>query len=239
MNNELQAIVLAGGLGTRLRGVLGEVPKVLALIDGEPWLAWVLRGLSYSGVKRVCLATGHGRALVRDCAERVRLDGLRISYSEETSPLGTGGALKRASTMLPAAPTFVLNGDTWISVPWRGMLDDYAGSGCDLAIAVRQVSDRSRYGAVDLIDSWIVGFGEKARQGSGLINAGVYLLRPELLLARDLPACFSFETDFIQPQVATLHMRGFVVDRPFLDIGVPDDLARAEKFVRDHLSAPR
>jgi D-glycero-alpha-D-manno-heptose 1-phosphate guanylyltransferase len=115
------------------------------------------------------------------------------------------------------------------------MLDDFLQSGCDVSIALRQVPDRSRFGAVELEAGRIVKFGEKAVHGPGLINAGVYLFMPQTLLASDLPMKFSFETDFLQRNLRNRTLRGFVVDGGFLDIGVPEDLERADDFVRAHV----
>lgn len=235
--NALQAIVLAGGLGTRLRPVLGEVPKVLAPVNGQPWLIWVLRGLRRAGFERVCLATGHGCDLVKEAVHAAALGGLAVTYSYEREALGTGGALRQAAATVPNnAPTFALNGDTWLEVPWDRMLSDHLRSGSDFAVAVREVPDRSRYGAVEIECGRIVTFGEKSVQGAGLINAGVYLFMPRTLLAIDLPAKFSFEADVLRSHLRKLQLRGFVVDGDFLDIGIPEDLERADGFVRAHLT---
>lgn len=233
MRHSFQAIVLAGGLGTRLRSVLGRTPKVIAPVDGKPWLAWVLQSLAASGFTRVCLALGYGREAVRQALEAHDFGSMEILYSEETEPLGTGGALRFAAKTLPRLPTFALNGDTWVDVPWATMLKKHIDLEGDLSIAIRHVKDRSRYGAIELRDRRIVAFGEKEKRGPGYINAGVYLLDPAHLLARDVPERFSFEKDFVQKRLTSLQMIGFVVDGPFLDIGIPADLARAGKFLRD------
>lgn len=232
----MQAVVLAGGLGTRLRSVLGEVPKVLAPVNGVPWLGWVLRGLQYAGFTDVCIATGFRRELVKQAIDAKSFGPMAIRYSEEDQPLGTGGALRKALTGLHAEPTFALNGDTWLDVPWRSMLDDFVSSGACMSIAIRQVPDRQRYGAVEIADGRVVAFGEKEKRGPGYINGGVYLVNSCAFDATTLPDRFSLETDFIQPSVSRVAIRGFVVDGPFLDIGVPTDLAHASDFVRTHMS---
>lgn len=239
MSGNFQAIVLAGGLGTRLRSVLGEVPKVLAPIRGQPWLIWVLRGLRMAGFSRVCLAIGHAGAEVKGAVAVAQLDDLAITYSDEAEPLGTGGALRRAANTMPNAPTFVLNGDTWLRVPWSAMLQDFRASGCDISVALRRVPDRARYGAVEVDSGRIVAFGEKSARGPGLINAGVYLLVPNTLHTLDLPEKFSFETAVLQQKVGFLSLRGYPVDGAFIDIGVPEDLRRADNFVNAHFGHDR
>jgi D-glycero-alpha-D-manno-heptose 1-phosphate guanylyltransferase len=235
MTPALQAIVLAGGLGTRLRDVLGSTPKVIAPIEGRPWLVWLLEALAVAGFAHVCLAVGHRREAVKRAIEASKGDfgSMEVRYSEETEPLGTGGALRHAAGTLPLVPTFALNGDTWVDVPWVKMLAEHVDLGSDLSIAIRAVQDRSRYGAIELREHTVIGFGEKERRGSGYINAGVYLFNPALLLGPDVPERFSFEIDFIPKRLTSIRVTGFVVEGPFLDIGIPTDLERAAGFLRD------
>jgi D-glycero-alpha-D-manno-heptose 1-phosphate guanylyltransferase len=231
----VQAIVLAGGLGTRLRAVLGERPKVLAPVLGKPWLLWLLEHLHAEGFSRVCLATGYKGAQVAAAIGRragSRKPALRVLYSREEAPLGTGGALARALPLLAPQATFALNGDTLVTLRWREMLERHRAAGAALSIAARAVEDRSRYGAIEVAAGRVVGFGEKDARGPGLINAGVYVLAADLFARCPAPAPrFSFETDFIQANLGALRPAAYVTDAGFLDIGVPRDLARAAAFI--------
>lgn len=236
LSDPLQAIVLAGGLGTRLRPVLGDVPKVLAPVLQVPWLVWVLQGLGTAGFRRVTFAVGHAKRAVMDAVRNATVDGIDVAFCEEDEALGTGGAIKQAAGTLPNLPTFALNGDTWVGVEWDKMREDFVQSAADLSVALRHVDDRSRYGAAETVAGRIVTFGEKAVSGPGLINAGVYLFRPAWLLSVQTPLRFSFETEVIQKMLATSYVRGFRVEGCFIDIGVPEDLKRAPGFVKEHLS---
>lgn len=230
-----QAIVLAGGLGTRLRSALPDLPKVLAPVAGRPWLVWLLEALAAAGFARVCLATGYLGDQVR-AAIGARMQagdhGMDIVYSHEDSPLGTGGAVCQALSRLASEPTFVLNGDTWIGLDWEAMRAVHDQAGAAITIAARAVPDRARYGAIEVRAGRVCGFGEKSAVGPGLVNAGAYLLAPDVF-ARVAPpgASFSLENDYLAPELARLTPAAYVSDAPFLDIGIPADYARAEAFL--------
>jgi D-glycero-alpha-D-manno-heptose 1-phosphate guanylyltransferase len=231
----VQAIILAGGLGTRLRAVLGEQPKVLAPVLDKPWLLWLLEYLHAEGFRRVCLATGYkGAEVAAAIGRRVGAGkpALRVSYSHEDRPLGTGGALALALPKLAPEATFALNGDTLVTLRWREMLEQHRAAGVALSIAARRVAERSRYGALEVAAGRVTHFGEKGAQGPGLINAGVYVLAADLFARYPPPAApFSFETDFIPRHLQAARPAAHVTRAPFLDIGVPQDLARAGAFI--------
>ncbi len=248
----MQAVILVGGLGTRLRPVLADRPKCLAPVRGRPFLAWVLDDLAAAGFDTVCLATGHLGEQIRDTfgerhapppSSRAAAP-LSIVYSHEDTPLGTGGAVRQALRALPARPSFVLNGDTFVRPDWSAMAALHRARASRLTIAIRHVDDVARYGAVTVEGDRIVGFGEKSRAGPGWISAGVYLMEPDLLDA-DTPdavapaaASFSLETAVIAAHLARLRPVAYPSDSPFLDIGIPDDLARADAFLDAYLPPP-
>lgn len=223
----MQAIILAGGFGTRLRSRIKDLPKPMAPVAGRPFLEYLLDRLDKGGCSKVVLATGHLSQVIEDhFGDRYR--GLAIEYSREASPLGTGGAIVQALRLLPAQPALVLNGDTWLDLdPAAFVAWCEARPGCD-AIVLRSLPDASRYGSVELAGERILRFGEKAAEGPGLINAGVYWLHLQSFQGFDLPTAFSIETDFFQPHVTELDLRGFVMDGNFIDIGVPQDYDRAQ-----------
>ena len=219
----MQAIILAGGFGTRLRSVVGDVPKPMAPVAGRPFLACLLESLSEQGFKRVVLSVYYQAKHIRACFGDW-FAGMQIDYAEEPEPLGTGGAIAFALQKVDQdKPVFVLNGDTFVSLNYRDWETDAVFS-----VALCQVPDTARYGRVELINGTVTAFHEKGMPGRGLINAGVYRIQPDLLRRFDLPMVFSFEQDFLYPRVAELKPEGRVTDGYFIDIGVPEDYARAQ-----------
>ena len=222
-----EAIILAGGLGQRLRAVVSDVPKPLAPVAGRPFLAWLLEGLAAQGLRRVVLATGYMAATVR---ERIgdRFAGLEVRYSEETAPLGTGGALWSALRLCSGDRVFALNGDTWLGSDLAILAD--AAPGSDLTLAARPVEDRSRYGGVLAEGDRFLGLSEKGLAGPGLISAGQYVLRRDLPGRLALSGAFSFETEILA-RPHGLDLRVHATAAPFIDIGTPDDYARAQALI--------
>ena len=223
----MQLVVLAGGLGTRLRGVIPEgLPKPMASIGGRPFLEHLLdRGIS-QGVTGVHLLVGHAAQLISDhFGDNYR--GIPVTYSVEEIPLGTGGALKAAESKL-AQEFLLVNGDTFADAPYRSVLD-LLKTGL-LGMCLARTEDVSRYGSVATDGDEVVGFREKGATGPGLVNAGVYACRRDLLdLLPDKPA-FSFEVDFLQLQLPYLRPRFLVVDSGIIDIGTPESYALANNF---------
>src|SRR5580658_7180316 len=151
MTRTKEAVVLAGGFGTRLRSVVSEVPKPMAPVAGRPFLAWVLDFLAAQGLRRVVLATGHMADQVQ-AAIGARWQGMDIAYSVEREPLGTGGALKLAVSHLHGDAAHVLNGDTYLRYSLSGLEEAAAAAHTPIAVALAQVPDVARYGAVAVHD---------------------------------------------------------------------------------------
>jgi D-glycero-alpha-D-manno-heptose 1-phosphate guanylyltransferase len=232
----MEAIILAGGLGTRLRGVLPDLPKAMAPIRGRPFLALLLDQLAGAGFRRVILAVGYRHEAIRRYFGE-RQDRVDLRYSVETEPLGTGGAIRLALGQADSPQTFVLNGDTYAEVDYASMLLAHRTAAVALTVAVHEVADVGRYGALDVCDGRIRGFLEKGRGGPGMINAGVYLLSTGLLAGYDLPGAFSFETDFLMRYVHDLRPLAFATGGTFIDIGVPEDYARAQALLASRAPA--
>lgn len=222
-----EAVVLAGGLGTRLRAVVSDVPKPLAPVAGRPFLAWLLDGLAMQDMRRIVLATGHMAEKV-EAAIGTRWAGMEIAYSVEDKPLGTGGALRLALSKLAGDAVHVLNGDTFLRYSLRGLENAACTAGVPAAIALARVDDVSRYGAVDVEDGKVIGFREKGGHGAGWINAGSYFLGVEALQALPTAEAFSLETGYLYPQAAIGGLAGYTESTGFIDIGVPEDFARAQ-----------
>lgn len=223
----MEAIVLAGGLGTRLRSRISGIPKPMAPVAGRPFLEILLNRLAQMGFRRVVLSVGYlGGAILDHFGSH--WCGMDISCLLEESPLGTGGAIRRALGNTEDSDVFVLNGDTWLDLDYPAMMELHRASLADLTIALCHVPDTARYGGVDLSGNRITGFVEKGRVGPGWINGGVYVLSRDFPWPSGLPEKFSFEADVLFPLLATLRHATFLSDGYFLDIGVPEDLDRAQ-----------
>jgi D-glycero-alpha-D-manno-heptose 1-phosphate guanylyltransferase len=219
-----QLVVLAGGLGTRLRDTLPPgLPKALAPVAGRPFVELLLDHALARGVDHVVMLAGHGAdALRRHLGDRYR--GVPVVHSVEPSPLGTGGALRHAGSLLHDA--FVLvNGDTFVDLDPGALLDDGP-----LSLTVAHVDSTARFGGVVVGDDGrVVRFTEKGTSGPGLINAGAYGCRRILLDLFPDEAAFSFETDFLEPRLASLRPRAVEAAGAFFDIGVPTDHRAAHR----------
>lgn len=225
----MQAIVLAGGLGARLQTVLSDMPKPMAPIQGKPFLAYLLDYLQIQGVTRVVLSIHYLGEKIR-AYFRSHYHGIDIQYTEESELLGTGGAVLNALSVIPEKnkPCFVLNGDTFFKLNYQAMYEYHDQHTASFSMALRVMDECSRYGKVLVDQQTIVAFHEKGECGSGLINAGVYLINPELISTFDLPRKFSIEKDFIIPYLKELRPKAYITEDYFIDIGLPQDYARAE-----------
>ena len=223
----MECIVLAGGLGTRLRGVVGELPKCLAPVAGRPFLGWLLDNLELCGFDHIILSLGYGSDAVQAFVAQ-RPASADIECVVELEPLGTGGAVRLALERAREEQLFVLNGDTYFDVPFREMLESHRESGAAATLALKPMRGFDRYGTVSLGEDacTVEAFREKAPCAEGLVNGGIYLLRRDALAS--LPERFSLEREWLEPQAATGSLAGFVCDGYFLDIGIPEDYERAQ-----------
>ena len=225
----MQAIVLAGGLGTRLSGVVPDLPKPMAPVAGRPFLEWILDQLVDAGFERAVLAVGYRHQAIRDHFGDA-FGSLELHYSVEDRPLGTGGALRLAAGQISSLPAFVLNGDTFLDLDYRSMLDAHVEHDEQMSVAVCSVADVSRYGALALEGRHIRGFLEKGKTGPGLINAGTYLLSEGILDRIPPGEPFSFEQQLLVPLIDEIRPAAFTAKGLFIDIGIPEDLARAQQL---------
>jgi D-glycero-alpha-D-manno-heptose 1-phosphate guanylyltransferase len=225
------AFVLCGGLGTRLRPVLNDRPKSMALVSGVPFLRLLIEKLRSQRVYDVILGTGYMAEQIESYFGNGNDLGVRIRYSREHEPLGTGGALKLAEPFL-SDPIVVLNGDSYVDWSLASVREVFSAKQADIVIVLRAVEDIARYGSVTLDrDGRVTQFAEKGvRAGPGLINAGVYFLRKEIV--RDLAAgeALSLERD-VFPTLLERRVYGLACTGLFIDIGIPDDLRRAQSLL--------
>ena len=222
----MRAILLAGGMGTRLRSVVQDVPKPMAPVAGRPFLSHLLEYLERQGIDEAILSVGYlGQKIVDAYGDRH--GGIAIRYAVEDTPLGTGGGLRKALSQVDRFPVFALNADTMVELDYRAMLRAHERASASLTVALRAVPDTGRYGHVVVEGDRIVAFAAAGRGRAGLINAGVYLFGDDILAAEPAPA-FSFERDFLEPRAGSLRPLAFQADGYFIDIGVPEDYRRAQ-----------
>ncbi len=226
----VQAAVLAGGLGTRLRPVLADCPKILAPVHGKPFLAFLLEHLAGQGLREVVLCVGYRSKQVEAAFGRSYV-GLRVDYSCEHAPLGTAGAVRLALPKLTSDPVLVVNGDSFCAPDLPSFFRWHEARKAAATLLLTRMPDTRRYGRVQVGDDGLIrAFEEKGgRDGPGCINAGVYLLRRELLAAIPAQTAVSLERETF-PGWLGRGLYGCPSETPFLDIGTPDSYAAAEAF---------
>ncbi len=217
----MEAVVLAGGLGTRLRSVVSDLPKPLALVGGRPFLERLLDYWVGQGVRRAVLAVGYKHELIRDHFGNMHR-GCELAYSVESEPLGTGGALLLALSHLKASPFLVLNGDTYFAVSLETLKAFHQSRRASATLALFR-SEEPRYTGVTLETNGQV----KALAGRGLVNGGVFLFERAALSQAPRGAC-NLEKDLLS---GMSNVYGCVFDAPFVDIGVPEDWRAADTII--------
>jgi len=226
------AAVLVGGLGTRLRSAVPKLPKPLAPVQDRPFLARLLAWAGAEGVERAVLLCGYGAQMVDAFARGWNASGATpfLECSLEPEALGTAGAVRLALARLPD-PFWLMNGDTLCPVKLDEVAAAHAQHGADATLTAVEQADGAARGAIAMdVSGRIVGFAEKARTGPGWISAGVYLFRRNLFeeLAEGQPA--SLERELLPGWLARgLNVRAYRARVPFLDIGTPQDLERAQR----------
>ncbi len=231
---DMQAVLLAGGLGTRLKSVVKDRPKPMALIEGKPFLGYVVRELSRHKIDEIVFAVGYKGSMVEEYFGDGRAFGVKVSYAYEEELLGTAGAIKNAGKLLTEDAFFVLNGDTFYQVDFDRLLQVSRERQLDFGLVLRPVPDVSRYGRAQLFQDMLVGFNEKmAAKEPGTINGGVYLMR-RALLDEIWEGKVSLENDMIpQWMKAGRRLGGCIGDGYFIDIGIPEDLLRFQQDVKE------
>ncbi len=225
-----EAIILAGGFGTRLSSVVRDVPKSMAPVNGRPFLDYQLDYLDVFGIQKVILSVGHLHEKIIDHYGDQYRD-IRIEYCIEEEPLGTGGGLKKAMSVAEGPLVIAMNGDTFYEIDFMKFLHIHRGKESKLSIVLREVDDVSRYGSIERDeDRRIVGFYEKNRKsGKGFINGGIYIINKRFFDKHNLPDKFSLEQDFFEKIYKKEKIYGILCRQYFIDIGVPEDYAKAQE----------
>jgi D-glycero-alpha-D-manno-heptose 1-phosphate guanylyltransferase len=226
-----EAIILAGGLGTRLRSVVSDLPKPMASIGSKPFLEYILKYLKRNGINRVIMSVGYKWEIIRDYFGD-DFEGISLDYSVEDEPLGTGGAIKKAIELVHADEVFIINGDTFFDIDLNSL---HLENDSRLILSLKQMREFDRYGCVESdMHGIVTAFMEKGYREYGKINGGIYLASKSLFDGFALEDKFSFET-FMEEHFGTLKIQTVVFDNYFIDIGIPEDYARAQNELKDHV----
>lgn len=227
----MEAIVLAGGFGRRLRQVVADVPKPMAPIAGRPFLEILIGSLARKGFARVVLSLGFMAETISDHFG-TRFAGVDIIYVVENRPLGTGGAIRLALEACTQDHVFVFNGDTYLDLEIQSLEQHWQAKRHPIVVG-KEVPDTSRYGRLFIDGGHITYFAEKGIAGQGLINAGCYVLATDALIKFPLNQRFPIETGYLVPEVKSATVDVFVTEGMFIDIGIPEDYARAQTLLVD------
>lgn len=227
----ISAFILCGGLGTRLRPVLNDRPKSMAFVGGVPFLQLLIERLRSQQVREIVLGTGYLAESIRGHFAEGKQLGVNLTYSEENQPLGTAGAVRNAESHL-SDPTLVMNGDSYAEWDLDAIQTLMAEKRADAVMVLQRVSEVARYGSVEVEkDNRVRQFVEKGtKAGAGLINAGVYLLRKDIISNLPEGVALSLERD-VFPGLLDRRVYGCIAEGSFIDIGIPEDLLRAQTLL--------
>jgi len=232
ITQNIDVLILAGGLGKRLRSIVSDRPKPMALVKGKPFLEYLILQVRLYGFRRIILSTGYLGNIIQDYFADGHQWNVEIIYSQEQEPLGTGGAVKFAEPLILSNPVLVMNGDSLVDVNLKSFLDFHFQHQAKLSIVLTEVEDARRYGTV-VTDSneRVIRFVEKSdKPVSNQINAGVYLLSREVISEIPKNQQLSLEYD-VFPKDCGKDFYGMSGTFSFLDIGQPESYAKAEQFV--------
>jgi NDP-sugar pyrophosphorylase family protein len=234
----ITSVILAGGQGTRIRHLLPDLPKPMAPVNGRPFIEWIVRYLAVQGIGRVIISTGYKAEVIAAYFASLALPNVEVKCVSESEPQGTAGGFLQAIADVPAPDAWLIcNGDSLVLTPFAPLvaaLQDERNAGALIGV---RMPDASNYGTLECAsDHTLQKFAEK-KPGAGLINAGVYLLRNNLVSAFPPQRPLSFETDVFPSLLASgTKLQVIPASAPFLDIGTPATLERAEQFIAANLS---
>ncbi len=224
----MEAIILAGGLGERLKSLGINAPKPMLPVGSTPFLKYLLTFLIRNGIGKMVLSVGYQHEKIINYFGNSFM-GHPIVYSIEEEPLGTGGAVRKGLEYCSDEYVWVVNGDTFFEIDIMRMKETSFLQNCPFSMAIKPMENFSRYGRVLITnENMIVKFEEKKEFKKGYINGGIYLLNSTYFLGKDLPDIFSMENDFLEVFVEQDDFLAFISDAYFIDIGVPEDYLKAQ-----------
>jgi D-glycero-alpha-D-manno-heptose 1-phosphate guanylyltransferase len=228
-----EAIILCGGLGTRIANVLPGIPKVMAPVAGRPFLSHVIAHLVQQGISKIILAAGYRHEIIEKYIGEEFGKGenslkTTFEFSIESNPLGTGGAIRLALDNTSSKNILVVNGDTLFKIDLKSFADFHLQAGAMCTLAIKPMNNFDRFGAVEIDTAGkVLMFKEKQLYTSGYINTGAYLLHKNAFANLPLPEVFSFEKNYLEHYIHSQKIMAMVQDNYFIDIGVPGDLEKA------------
>lgn len=227
-----EAIILAGGLGTRLRSVVSDTPKCMAPVAGKPFLFYLIDFLQKSKVEHFIFSLGYMHEVI-DHYLKNNFVKLNYRISLENEPLGTGGAIKRACKKTMSKDVLVCNGDTFYKIDCKALSRFHKEKNATCTLSLKPMINFDRYGVVEITDEGSIrSFREKQFYPEGLINGGFYALDVNKFLQEDLPEKFSFEKDYLEKFILLENQKtkfyGLIQDAYFIDIGIPKDFEKAQ-----------
>lgn len=227
-----EAIILAGGFGTRLNSLIKQIPKPMAPIKNRPFLEYIFDYLEIQKISKIILSVGYKAEIIRQYFGNT-YNTISLRYCVEKSPLGTGGAIKKTLEMASERNVLVLNGDSFFALNLNEMLEIHLIKNADVTIALKPMKNIDRYGTVKIENGWITSFEEKAVVKKGLINTGVYLFRSDIFSDLEFPETFSIERELFEKRVSKMHIAACISNGFFIDIGVPDDYEKAKTMLKE------
>ena len=233
-NHGISALILAGGLGKRLRSVVSDRPKILASVLGRPYITYIFDQLITAGFNKVIICTGYMASMVSSTlGDSYR--SLNLIYSVENIPLGTGGALKNALSLLETDTVIVMNGDSYTKIDLSRYIEWHDKNCHDTSILLNYVDNVSRYGSVGINsdNNRILEFNEKTdNPAAGWINAGVYIFKKNIIKLIPSDISFSLEKELF-PKILRKGVYGFCNTGDFIDIGTPESFENAKQFFKE------
>ncbi len=228
----MEVIILAGGMGKRLRKSVPDIPKPMAPVNDKPFLFYLLKWLKKYHVEKIVLSTGYKHESLFEYFGNL-FENIPLIYIREEKPLGTGGAVVKTIVETTGSDILIVNGDTWFPINLEMFYDTHSDHNNIITIALKRMEDFSRYGTVEIIGDMVMKFHEKKFCSHGYINGGIYLFNRKYFRSREFPEVFSLEEEILSKEAGTSALKAIVYDDPFLDIGIPEDYYKAGNILKN------
>lgn len=228
MDNRVEVLILAGGLGTRLKSISGDIPKPMMPINGKPFIQILIDKLNKLDFNNINISISYNPEYFLN-----HFNESKINFIIENEALGTGGAIKYAVSKIKEFDyLLVLNGDTLFDIDYNQMLMKHKINEADITIASKIMEKPYRYGTLDIGNNRITRFKEKEEIASGVINCGIYLISKSALSSLPIQSKFSFETEYLEKNTSNLKIIPYISDNYFIDIGIPKDYKKANEYLK-------